>query len=389
MTSWVGVVDMANTKLRKTSKGLWGAELPDLHGEDRLEAPEPKSSWIAGSSRRGSWHRFRGEICRGGCCDLGFGGWRLGTIYHRLRDLCFRLAREEPFWRAWNRFGGRRRGDFVGGALDQGGGGSAGGVARSRLITGACFSDAGASVSIEPAPHLPPPPLCSALQPVPSAHPAARLPAPPSSTPPAASVALLVVVVAYVTSSTPHLPPPPLCSALRPVPSARLAAPTPCTSSSTPPAPPRLYSSRPSTKPPPPRPISLRRLSAPLFGPAPCASSPTPSAPPRLCSSRSSPTLPPPCPVPSVAATSYGLKVPRSVAVRAADGASSGGGDGSLTEVPEIVKAAQDEWAKVEDKYTVTAISVASRPSTSFLSYLVCLSSSELGTQGNPRIIIS
>ncbi|KAG8048123.1 hypothetical protein GUJ93_ZPchr0008g13233 [Zizania palustris] len=109
--SWAGVVDMANTKLRKTSKGLWGAELPDLHGKDRLEAPEPKSSWIAGSSRRGSWHRFRGEICRGGCYDLGFGGWRLGIIYHRLGDLCFRLARLESIWReVEGRFRGRSTG---------------------------------------------------------------------------------------------------------------------------------------------------------------------------------------------------------------------------------------------------------------------------------------
>ncbi|KAG8080623.1 hypothetical protein GUJ93_ZPchr0007g3220 [Zizania palustris] len=63
---------------------------------------------------------------------------------------------------------------------------------------------------------------------------------------------------------------------------------------------------------------------------------------------------PPPRRRPGVAfaGVSYGLKAPRSVAVRAADGSS--------TEVPEIVKAAQDAWAKVEDKYAVTAIGVAS-----------------------------
>ncbi|KAL5197933.1 hypothetical protein ABZP36_001445 [Zizania latifolia] len=63
----------------------------------------------------------------------------------------------------------------------------------------------------------------------------------------------------------------------------------------------------------------------------------------------------------ATAGVSYvGLKAPRSVAMRAADGASPGGGEGSSTEVPEIVKAAQDAWAKVEDKYAVTAIGVAS-----------------------------
>ena len=41
------------------------------------------------------------------------------------------------------------------------------------------------------------------------------------------------------------------------------------------------------------------------------------------------------------------------MAIRAADGT------GSETEVPEVVKAAQDAWAKVEDKYAVTAIGVA------------------------------
>ncbi|KAF0906968.1 hypothetical protein E2562_013548 [Oryza meyeriana var. granulata] len=52
----------------------------------------------------------------------------------------------------------------------------------------------------------------------------------------------------------------------------------------------------------------------------------------------------------------YGLKASRrGVVIRAADGT---GGEGS-TEVPEIVKAAQDAWTKVEDKYAVTAIGVA------------------------------
>ncbi|BAF21513.1 protein CURVATURE THYLAKOID 1B, chloroplastic isoform X1 [Oryza sativa Japonica Group] len=57
----------------------------------------------------------------------------------------------------------------------------------------------------------------------------------------------------------------------------------------------------------------------------------------------------------AVAATGikYGLRASRGVAIRAADGT------GSETEVPEVVKAAQDAWAKVEDKYAVTAIGVA------------------------------
>ncbi|KAL5196809.1 hypothetical protein ABZP36_000321 [Zizania latifolia] len=45
--------------------------------------------------------------------------------------------------------------------------------------------------------------------------------------------------------------------------------------------------------------------------------------------------------------------------MRAADGTSPGGGEGTSTEVPEIVKAAQDAWTKVEDKYAVTGIAVA------------------------------
>ncbi|KAF2922737.1 protein CURVATURE THYLAKOID 1B, chloroplastic isoform X2 [Oryza sativa Japonica Group] len=58
----------------------------------------------------------------------------------------------------------------------------------------------------------------------------------------------------------------------------------------------------------------------------------------------------------AVAATGIkyvGLRASRGVAIRAADGT------GSETEVPEVVKAAQDAWAKVEDKYAVTAIGVA------------------------------
>ncbi|XP_015694626.2 protein CURVATURE THYLAKOID 1B, chloroplastic [Oryza brachyantha] len=66
---------------------------------------------------------------------------------------------------------------------------------------------------------------------------------------------------------------------------------------------------------------------------------------------------PPPRRAPTATGVRYGLKTSRlSVAVRAADGGT--GGEGS-TEVPEIVRAAQDAWAKVEDKYAVTAIGVA------------------------------
>ncbi|KAL6611296.1 hypothetical protein ACP70R_039224 [Stipagrostis hirtigluma subsp. patula] len=45
----------------------------------------------------------------------------------------------------------------------------------------------------------------------------------------------------------------------------------------------------------------------------------------------------------------------RGVAARA-----TSGGEGATTEVPEIVKAAQDAWDKVDDKYAVTALAVAS-----------------------------
>ncbi|XP_062188807.1 protein CURVATURE THYLAKOID 1B, chloroplastic-like isoform X2 [Phragmites australis] len=48
-----------------------------------------------------------------------------------------------------------------------------------------------------------------------------------------------------------------------------------------------------------------------------------------------------------------GSKISRGVAVRAT---SSGEG---ATEVPEIVRAAQDAWDKVEDKYAVATIGVA------------------------------
>ncbi|CAN6218753.1 unnamed protein product, partial [Urochloa humidicola] len=49
-----------------------------------------------------------------------------------------------------------------------------------------------------------------------------------------------------------------------------------------------------------------------------------------------------------------GSKVSRGVAVRA-----TSGGEGATEDVPEIVKAAQDAWDKVEDKYAVAAIGVA------------------------------
>ncbi|KAL6871482.1 hypothetical protein ACP4OV_014311 [Aristida adscensionis] len=67
--------------------------------------------------------------------------------------------------------------------------------------------------------------------------------------------------------------------------------------------------------------------------------------------------LAPPLPRRPVAAAAprCGSKVSRGVAaVRA-----TSGGEG-VTEVPEIVKAAQDAWDKVEDKYAVAAIGVAS-----------------------------
>ncbi|BAT07044.1 Os09g0250300, partial [Oryza sativa Japonica Group] len=61
------------------------------------------------------------------------------------------------------------------------------------------------------------------------------------------------------------------------------------------------------------------------------------------------------------------------------------------TEVPEIVKAAQDAWAKVEDKYAVTAIGVAALvglwtaigaiKATGFHFCPACLSSLESGIQ--------
>ncbi|KAB8109830.1 hypothetical protein EE612_046322, partial [Oryza sativa] len=63
------------------------------------------------------------------------------------------------------------------------------------------------------------------------------------------------------------------------------------------------------------------------------------------------------------------------------------------TEVPEIVKAAQDAWAKVEDKYAVTAIGVAAlvglwtaigaikATGFHFCPACLCLSSLESGIQ--------
>ncbi|KAG2636835.1 hypothetical protein PVAP13_2NG474700 [Panicum virgatum] len=55
-----------------------------------------------------------------------------------------------------------------------------------------------------------------------------------------------------------------------------------------------------------------------------------------------------------VAVAQCGSKVSRGVAVRA-----TSGGEGVTEDVPEIVKAAQDAWDKVEDKYAVAAIGVA------------------------------
>ncbi|ONM56978.1 Protein CURVATURE THYLAKOID 1B chloroplastic [Zea mays] len=55
-----------------------------------------------------------------------------------------------------------------------------------------------------------------------------------------------------------------------------------------------------------------------------------------------------------VAVVRCGSKIPRGVAVRA-----TSGGEGATEEVPEIVKAAQDAWDKVEDKYAVATIGVA------------------------------
>ncbi|XP_062188149.1 protein CURVATURE THYLAKOID 1B, chloroplastic-like [Phragmites australis] len=55
----------------------------------------------------------------------------------------------------------------------------------------------------------------------------------------------------------------------------------------------------------------------------------------------------------AVAVAQCGSKIPRSVAVRA-----TSGGEGSA-ETPEIIKAAQDAWDKVDDKYAVATIGVA------------------------------
>ncbi|PAN13846.1 hypothetical protein GQ55_2G355900 [Panicum hallii var. hallii] len=55
-----------------------------------------------------------------------------------------------------------------------------------------------------------------------------------------------------------------------------------------------------------------------------------------------------------VAVAQCGSKVSRGVAVRA-----TSGGEGVTEDVPEIVKAAQDAWDKVEDKYAVATIGVA------------------------------
>ncbi|CAD6223835.1 unnamed protein product [Miscanthus lutarioriparius] len=56
-----------------------------------------------------------------------------------------------------------------------------------------------------------------------------------------------------------------------------------------------------------------------------------------------------------VAVAQCGSKIPRGgVAIRA-----TSGGEGATEEVPEIVKAAQDAWDKVEDKYAVATIGVA------------------------------
>ncbi|CAL5062872.1 unnamed protein product [Urochloa decumbens] len=49
-----------------------------------------------------------------------------------------------------------------------------------------------------------------------------------------------------------------------------------------------------------------------------------------------------------------GSKLSRGVAVRA-----TSGGESATEDVPEIVKAAQDAWDKVEDKYAVATIGVA------------------------------
>uniref|UniRef100_A0A0A9D1X1 Cyanobacterial aminoacyl-tRNA synthetase CAAD domain-containing protein n=1 Tax=Arundo donax TaxID=35708 RepID=A0A0A9D1X1_ARUDO len=55
----------------------------------------------------------------------------------------------------------------------------------------------------------------------------------------------------------------------------------------------------------------------------------------------------------AVAVAQCGSKTPKGVAVRA-----TSGGEGTA-ETPEIVKAAQDAWDKVEDKYAVATIGVA------------------------------
>jgi len=55
-----------------------------------------------------------------------------------------------------------------------------------------------------------------------------------------------------------------------------------------------------------------------------------------------------------VAVAQCGSKVSRGVAVRA-----TSSGEGATEDVPEIVKAAQDAWDKVEDKYAVATIGVA------------------------------
>ncbi|WVZ65864.1 hypothetical protein U9M48_015161 [Paspalum notatum var. saurae] len=55
-----------------------------------------------------------------------------------------------------------------------------------------------------------------------------------------------------------------------------------------------------------------------------------------------------------VSVVQCGSKISRCVAVRA-----TSGGEGATEEVPEIVKAAQEAWDKVEDKYAVATIGVA------------------------------
>ncbi|KAL6639383.1 hypothetical protein ACP70R_023113 [Stipagrostis hirtigluma subsp. patula] len=62
-----------------------------------------------------------------------------------------------------------------------------------------------------------------------------------------------------------------------------------------------------------------------------------------------------------LAVAQCGSKAAAAAAARGVAARATSGGEGATsTEVPEIVKAAQDTWDKVEDKYAVAALGVAS-----------------------------